>query len=101
MIAKAAQRMVDIANESLRIANTSKKLSTRIARLHMAKDKLSQLQQLAVTHTFIGLADMEGFMRSIQKIEKDLRAEPGFNEENRKYLASADPFASFLPKELH
>lgn len=44
----SAQTFVNVINESLEIANSSKNPDTKLSRLSVAKDKLKELKKLAI-----------------------------------------------------
>jgi hypothetical protein len=92
MIIASAERMIKVANESLRMANDpSKKLSTRIGRLYDARYKLSQLQMLRLENPFWTLDNLKNFENDIAKVENKLRKDPKFEDEHAKYLSKASP----------
>lgn len=64
-----AQRLTDIINESLNLANDSKKLDTKLSRLAVAKEKLESIKELAEKYPFIVLTKLTDVERTILSLE--------------------------------
>ena len=58
VITPIAQRLVEVINESLTIANDSTNPETKISRLNVAKDKLSEFKELSEQYSFITIASL-------------------------------------------
>ena len=70
----AGEGMVWMANKSLKIANESRDVSTRIWRVQMVKDNIQQLKALAVEYAFLSLLRVDEFDESIRKVEEETAA---------------------------
>lgn len=68
-ISDSAHRLVDIINESLKIANESKNADTKVSRLDVAKKRLEELKQLSNEHPFIKLIQLSQVEQSIYGLE--------------------------------
>lgn len=66
-----AQRLVEIINESLKIANKSKNADIKISRLDLAKIRLDDLKGLAKDNPFIKLTQLSQVERSIAELERE------------------------------
>jgi tetratricopeptide (TPR) repeat protein len=75
----SAQRLVDVINESLKIANDSKNVDTKISRLDVAKQMLGRLKQLSTDHPFIELAQLPQVEQSIAELEREF-IQAGYRE---------------------
>ena len=71
LVAAMAQRMVDVVNESMQIANGSKNVETRRSRIEVARDRLADLQQMARDHPFLALTSLPAVERSIAELERE------------------------------
>lgn len=69
VIIDSAQRLAEIINESLTIANESKNAATKISRLDVAKQKLVDLKKLAKEYPFIKLDQLSDVEESISNLE--------------------------------
>jgi len=58
VIIDSAQRLLDVINESLKIANESKNADTKVSRLDVAKQRLVDLKRLSKEHPFIKLTQL-------------------------------------------
>lgn len=74
IVAQQAARQVQILNDSLRIANESKHLSTRVSRLNLARQTLAELQALASQYTFLSLTNLQDVLTSIDEVAAEIRA---------------------------
>ncbi len=72
VIGQQAGRLVQILNDSLRIANESKSLKTRIARLALARSTLAELQSLATQFPFISLTNLTEVLKSIDDVAAEI-----------------------------
>lgn len=70
-ISDSAQRLVDIINESLKIANESKNADTKISRLDVAKKRLEELKKLSNEYPFIKLTQLSQVEQSIAGLERE------------------------------
>lgn len=71
VVTYSAQRLVDVINESLKIANDSKNADTKISRLDVAKKMLGELKQLSRDHPFIKLTQLPQVEQSIADLERE------------------------------
>lgn len=69
--ASSAQRLVEIINESLQIANDSKNADTKVSRLDVAKMRLDDLKRLAKENPIIKLTQLSQVERSIAELERE------------------------------
>lgn len=67
----SAQRIVDVINESLKIANDSMNADTKISRLDLAKAQLAELKKLSREHSFIKITDIQKVEQSICGLEQE------------------------------
>jgi hypothetical protein len=70
-VALCAESVVRVINESLQIANTSLKFETRISRLNIVCDKLSELKQMAIKYPFLIIPNLDEFENSISTVERE------------------------------
>ncbi|MFD1700089.1 tetratricopeptide repeat protein [Halopseudomonas phragmitis] len=70
-ISATAQRLVEIINESLKIANESKNADTKVSRLDVAKKRLEELKKLSDEHSFIKLTQLSKVEQSIADLEQE------------------------------
>lgn len=71
VVATVAHRLVDLANESLRIANDSKQVSTRRSRIAFVREKLAELQSLCRLYSFLKLPALDRFEEAIRNVERE------------------------------
>ena len=71
LVAAMAQRMVDVVNESMQIANGSKNVETRRSRIRVARDRLADLQKLDSDYSFLALTNLADVERSIAELERE------------------------------
>lgn len=71
MIAAMAQRMADVVNESMRIANGSRDIKTRRSRVRVARERLVQLRELAAQFPIIKFERLADVERDIGKIDAE------------------------------
>lgn len=71
MIAAMGQRMVDVVNESMRIAHGSKNIETRRSRIRVARERLAELQGLAAQYSFIKVEQLAEVERDLAKIDRE------------------------------
>lgn len=71
VIIESAQRLVDVINESLKIANESKNADTKVSRLDVAKKRLVDLKSLSNEHPFIELNQVPEVERTIAELEQE------------------------------
>lgn len=69
VIASQGQRLVDIMNESIHLANDSKNVDTKVSRLGVAKDKLEELKKLVSENSFLSIEKLDQFEASVKKLE--------------------------------
>ena len=70
-IIESAHRLVDVINESLKIASESKNADTMISRLDVAKQRLSELKRLSKDHSFINLTQLPQVEQSIANLARE------------------------------
>jgi len=70
--AKTAQRIVQIINESLQIANTTKNIETKISRVRLARQKLNELIQYANKFPFIKIDKLHEVELNIREFETEI-----------------------------
>lgn len=68
VIVAVAQRMTDVANESLQIAAKSKNVETRESRVRVALENVGRLLKLSEEHPAINLPTLDEFFRSMALI---------------------------------
>lgn len=91
MIAAMAQRMVDVVNESMRIAHGSKNIETRRSRMRVARERLGQVQELAAQYPFLKverLAEVESDLAKIDQETDGLQAPEDSSEQWFQSLAN-------------
>jgi hypothetical protein len=71
VVAAMAQRIVDVINESMQIANVSKNVETRRSRIGVARDRLADLQKMASDYPFLALTNLADVERSIAELERE------------------------------
>lgn len=92
-IIATAQRLVDIINESLKIANESKNADTKVSRLDVAKKQLGELKRLSKEHPFIKLTQLPQVEQSIAALEGE------FLQAQYREAAVGNMRGEFLEKE--
>lgn len=88
-----AQRLVEIINESLQIANESMNADTKISRLDLAKKKLVELKTLAKKHPYFKLDQLSDVEQSIKMLELE------FMQANIREAAEGNMRGQSLEKE--
>ena len=68
-IAAMGQRIIDVVNESLQIADKSKNIKTRRSRVRVAHEKIEQLGQLAAEFPFLKIQRLDDVERDLAKID--------------------------------
>lgn len=71
--ASSAQRLVEIINESLQIANDSKNAETKISRLDLAKERLDELKGLVKENPWIKIDQLSNVEQSISTLEWEFK----------------------------
>lgn len=71
MIAAMAQRMVDVVNESIQIAGHSQNIETRRSRVHVARERIAQIQVLAADYPFLKIERLADVERDLEKIDRE------------------------------
>lgn len=93
VIGDSAHRYVEIINESLQLANTSKNPETKISRLNVAKDKLDELKVLVDQYPFLDLT-------FLPQVESDIaRLEAEFLSAGYKEIADGNSYGKTLEDE--
>ena len=59
VIGASAQRLVDVINESLKIANDSNNPETKLSRLSVAKNKLEDVKGLEARYSFLTITSLK------------------------------------------
>lgn len=91
--AQTAERLVELVNESLKIANESHNADTKVSRLEFAKAKLDELKKLAEDNPHIKLTQLE-------LVESDIRTlDLEFQQANYKEAAEGNLKGQTLEKE--
>jgi len=106
VIASQGQRLVDIMNESIHLANDSKNVDTKASRLGVAKDKLAELKELVSEHSFLKITELEQFEACIKELELELNSHTDsltktiakLSKENSDVLEGFKLGATMLPK---
>jgi len=93
IVTSSAQRLVEIINESLTIANESNNPETKISRLEVAKNKLSEIKILSKQYSFLTLSSLYEVDSIIAKLESEFLI-AGYEE-----IASGNITAEALEKE--
>lgn len=93
-IAGSAQRMVDIINESLKIASESVNPETKVSRLGVAKQRLKDLKELATEYPFITITALGEVESGIVRLSEELEGRKTigwseFAEQNADILEGA------------
>ena len=68
-IIRSAERLVDLVNESLKIAHESQNAETKISRLDFAKAKLEELKRIEHEHSSITITQLPQVEASIAELE--------------------------------
>jgi len=89
----SANRLVEVINESLTISNESNNPETKVSRLGVAKDKLSDIKKLSKKYSFLTLTSLEDVESSIAELESEFLI-AGYKE-----IASGNMTAKALEKE--
>ncbi len=71
VIAASAQRLVEIINESLTIANDSNNPETKLSRLSVAKNKLEEIKILSAQYSFLTITSLNEVEADISKLENE------------------------------
>ena len=71
VITSGAQRLVEIINESLVIANDSTNPETKISRLNVAKDRLFEFKELSEEYPFITITSLNEVESCIAELENE------------------------------
>jgi tetratricopeptide (TPR) repeat protein len=93
VVIESAQRFADVINESLKIANDSKNVDTKVSRLDVAKEMLGKLKQLSKDHPFIKLTQLPQVEKSIAELEWE------FLQANYRKAAEGNMRGQSLEKE--
>jgi len=70
-IINSAQRLTDVINESLKIANESKNADTKLSRLDVAKNRLDELKRLSKEYPFLKLTRLSLVEKSIADLDQE------------------------------
>lgn len=84
LIAGAAQRFVEIINESLQIAKQTKNIETKISRVRLARQKLNDLIEYVNKYPFIKIEKLHEVDLNIKEFEAEIEnhIKPTFNSQN-------------------
>jgi hypothetical protein len=88
LIAETAQKIVNIINKSLQIANTTKNNKTKISRVRLARQKLIELKEYVKNYSFIKIDKLHDVESNIISFENEL-------EDHDKYKYSLDDDDSY------
>ncbi|MEQ9545551.1 MAG: tetratricopeptide repeat protein [Marinobacter sp.] len=91
--ASSAQRLVEIINESLQIANDSKNADTKISRLDLAKERLDELKDLVKENPWIKIDQLSDVEQTISTLEWE------FKQANYREAADGNMRGQALEKE--
>ncbi|MBK1887879.1 hypothetical protein [Marinobacter sp. DY40_1A1] len=91
--ASSAQRLVEIINESLQIANDSKNADTKISRLDLAKERLDELKDLVKENPWIKIDQLSEVEQNISTLEWE------FKQANYREAADGNMRGQALEKE--
>lgn len=69
IITASAQRLVDVINDSIRIAEKSKNIQTKLSRLNLAKEKLGALKIMIQQYPFMSLNQLGEVENQIRELE--------------------------------
>ena len=92
-VSGSGTRLVEIINESLKIANESKNPDTKVSRLNVAKDKLEELKKLEREFSFINITKLDEVESSIKALELEFET-AGYRE-----IAQGNMRGELLEKE--
>ena len=92
-VTSCAQRLIEVINESLTIANDSNNPGTKISRLEVAKNKLLEIKKLSEQYSFLSLTSLAEVESSISELEGDFLI-AGYKE-----IANGNITAEALEKE--
>ena len=87
-----AQRITDIINESLQIANESKNIETKLSRLNVATQNLNDLKELARDYPFITITSLDEVELAIANMSFE------FTMKGYKSIADGNMHGSTLEK---
>jgi tetratricopeptide (TPR) repeat protein len=93
VVISSATRLAEVINESLTISNQSSNPETKISRLEIAKDKLSEIKKLSEQYPFLVLTTINEVENSISELELEFLM-AGYAE-----IASGNIAAETLEKE--
>jgi len=101
-----AERLVEVINESLHLANDSKNVDTKVSRLNVAKDKLEELKKLVSENSFLHLERLDQFEACVKELELEFNGHTNnltksvskLSEENSDILDGFKLSAIMLPK---
>jgi tetratricopeptide (TPR) repeat protein len=92
-VTSSAQRLLEVINESLTIANNSNNPDTKTSRLEVAKNKLLEIKELSEQYSFLSLTSLAEVESSISELEGDFLI-AGYKE-----IANGNITAEALEKE--
>jgi tetratricopeptide (TPR) repeat protein len=87
------ERLIEIINESLHLANDSKNVDTKVSRLDVAKDKLAELKDLVSENSFLKITGLEKFEVCVKELESE------FNVAGYREIAQGNYNGELLEKE--
>ena len=73
VVRRSAQRMVDVINESKKLAKTSKNPSTKVSRFKVARDKLEELKNMTHQYPFLSLPTLNEFEKELSDIALEIQ----------------------------
>lgn len=88
-----AERLIEIINESIHLANDSKNVDTKVSRLDVAKDKLAELKDLVSENSFLKITGLEKFEVCVKELEL------GFNVAGYREIANGNMSGELLERE--
>ncbi len=71
VISASAQRMTDVINESMKIANSTLNPDTKISRLKVARKHLHELKYMCAKYPFLHLVSLDAVESDLDRIEEE------------------------------
>jgi hypothetical protein len=101
LIGETAQRIVQIINESLQIANTTKINETKISHVRLARQKLIELKEYANKYPFIEIDKLHEVESNIREFEVEIESYNNIiisSENDNTYYQNQDIFKGLIFK---
>ena len=71
-ISESANSIVRVFNDSLKIAHTTNNIDTKISRTQIAREKLSELEDMAAQYSFVSLPNLAKVEQDLAFVEKEI-----------------------------